>query len=612
MGISKRSLGINFTNEKQAAIRIWAPNATQVTVQSDDFYVPLDQEDYGYWSAITEKLGVGSRYWVLLDNEKRLPDPASLSQPDGVHEASEALDLNYYWQDKDWSNIPLKDYIFYELHTGTFTPEGNFEGIAAKLDYLLELGVTAIELMPIAAFPGTRNWGYDGVFPFAVQSSYGGAKGLQALVNLCHQKGLAVVLDVVYNHVGPEGNYLAAYGPYFTDKYQTPWGSAVNYDDRDCDAVRDMVVENVLMWFRDFHIDALRLDAVHAIKDFSALHVLAEIREKTNALSATTGRTHYLIAESDLNDPRYISSLKENGLGMDAQWTDEFHHALRVTAGEPKKGYYSDFSGISDLAKSYTDAYVYTRTYSKERGKTFGRKAAANQPGSQFVVFSQNHDQVGNRMLGERSSTLYSFEMQKLLAAAVLFSPFQPLLFMGEEWGETNPFLYFVSHGDATLVEQVREGRKAEFAAMHTESMAPDPQDESTFQASKLNWERLKNPGNHQLFLYYQQLIALRKKYEVLSGADRNACRVFTFHEKNCLLLERGVTGSKALVLCFLNFSTSMQHLIVPGYLKQVSKIIDSSDPIWHGPKAAPDQLFADQELTLHPESFIAYSAEYV
>lgn len=436
MGISKRSLGINFNKKNQAVIKVWAPKASRVTVRSGNNKVTLKKEGYGYWSAITGQISAGSSYWFILDDEKQLPDPASLSQPDGVHEASVALDLNCYWQDEHWTNIPLKDYIFYELHVGTFTPEGNFKGVAAHLDHLLGLGITAIEMMPVAAFPGTRNWGYDVVIPFAVQTSYGGADGLQSLVNLCHQKGLAVVLDVVYNHVGPEGNYFDEYGAYFTDKYQTPWGAAFNYDDRDCDAVRDFVVENVLMWFRDFHIDALRLDAVHAIKDFSAVHLLEEIRTKTDELMAATGRTHYLIAE--------------------------------------------------------------------------------------------------------------------------------------------------------------------------------DPQDEATFRACKLNWKLLNMSGHHQIFLYYKQLIALRKKYMALSAGDRNACCVSAFTEKNCLLLERGITGSKELVLCFMNFSTAEHSLIVPGYLQHLKKITDSADPRWHGLKAAPDQVHADQQLTIQPESFIAYSAEYV
>ena len=385
-----------------------------------------------------------------------------------------AVDLAYDWKDEQWKNIPFNDYIIYELHTGTFSPEGNFSGIKTRLDHLLSLGITAIEIMPVAAFPGDRNWGYDGVFPFAVQASYGGAKALQDLVAACHEKGLAVILDVVYNHVGPEGNYLEHFAAYFTDKYHTPWGRAVNFDDKDSDGVRAFVVENALMWFRDFHIDALRLDAVHAIKDFGAVHILEEIRRRTDELMKETGRIHYLIAESDLNDPRYISSIAQYGLGMDAQWVDEFHHALRVTAGENRIGYYLDFNGLSDLAKSYADAYVYTGAYSEERRKTFGR-AAKNHPGQQFIVFSQNHDQVGNRMLGERSSTLYGFRMQRLMAAAVLCAPYLPLLFMGEEYGETSPFLYFVSHKDPELIEMVRKGRREEFAALHAKGECTRP-----------------------------------------------------------------------------------------------------------------------------------------
>ncbi len=328
------------------------------------------------------------------------------------------------------------------------------------------IGVNAIELMPVVQFPGSRNWGYDGVFPFAVQHSYGGARGLQTLVDICHQKGIAVVLDVVYNHLGPEGNYLGAYGPYFTDKYNTPWGNALNFDDAWCDGVRQFFIENVLMWFRDFHVDALRLDAVHAIKDFSAVHILREIKMHVNQLTKETGRTHHLIVELDLNDPKFINPLEEQGFGMDAQWIDEFHHALRVTATGESTGYYSDFTGISHLAKAYQDAYVYDGQYSPHRFKKFGLKAE-NHPGQQFIVFSQNHDQVGNRMLGERTSQLVSLEMQKLMAGAVLVSPYLPMLFMGEEYAEPNPFLYFVSHTDPDLVEAVRKGRKAEFAAFH-------------------------------------------------------------------------------------------------------------------------------------------------
>ncbi|MEJ2883448.1 malto-oligosyltrehalose trehalohydrolase [Pedobacter sp. GR22-6] len=594
----RRTIGLNFNEHQQAVINIWAPNAKRLSVKTASSIVVLQQQPHGYWGATSNELSEGEEYWLLLD-EQLLPDPTALSQPRGVHGPSMALSLGYAWTDADWCNPALEDYLIYELHTGTFSPEGDFNGIAARLDHLLELGITAIEVMPIASFPGERNWGYDGVFPFAVQHSYGGAAGLQQLVDLCHAKGLAVILDVVYNHMGPEGNYLNEFGPFFTSKYQTPWGEAINFDDAGCDGVRDFVVENVLMWFRDFHIDALRLDAVHAIRDFSARHILQEIRLQTDELMKQTGRVYYLIAECDLNDPRYISDLSKNGMGMDAQWVDEFHHALRVSAGEPRKGYYADFSGLAQLAKSFQDAYVYTGAYSEERQKRFGRAATAH-PAKQFVVFSQNHDQIGNRMLAERSSALYSFEMQKLLAAAVLLSPFIPLLFMGEEWGAGSPFLYFVSHTEEELIAKVREGRKAEFAAMHLNGTAPDPQDEQTFLDSKLNWEELEGQQQQQLFKWYKQLIALRKHEELLRRPELSAVRCQVFEEQKCLLIERGLSGSKAFICCLFNFSNTRQQLAVPAHMTLIEKIADSA--VGNG----------NTLTSFQPESFLAYSAYYV
>ncbi|MGV3585923.1 MAG: malto-oligosyltrehalose trehalohydrolase, partial [Adhaeribacter sp.] len=459
INVSERTLGVNFTPAGEAIIRVWAPKAQQVAVAlPDNITLPLQDEEFGYWSAKTYQLEPGDTYQFILDDDKKLPDPASLSQPEGVHGPSQALAIkNFAWTDTAWKNIPLGDYILYELHTGTFTPEGTFAALEEKLDYLIKLGVNAIEIMPVVQFPGSRNWGYDGVFPYAVQDSYGGAAGLQHLVDVCHQKGIAVILDVVYNHLGPEGNYLGEYGHYFTDKYNTPWGPALNFDDAWCDGVRQYFVENLLMWFRDFHIDAVRMDAVHAIKDFSPTHILREMKQLVNQLMQETGRTHYMIVELDLNDTRFINPLEEQGYGMDAQWIDEFHHALRVTATGENTGYYADFSGIQHLAKTYQDAYVYDGQYSPHRNKTFGIKAE-NNPGEQFIVFSQNHDQVGNRMLGERTSTLTTYEMQKLLAAAVIVSPYLPMLWMGEEYSEPNPFLYFVSHTDPELAEAVRKG----------------------------------------------------------------------------------------------------------------------------------------------------------
>jgi maltooligosyltrehalose trehalohydrolase len=616
MDVLRRNIGLCFYGDIWL-LRVWAPDAGRVELklEASGLTFDLHPAPYGYWEFESREISAGDCYWLLIDG-KQLPDPAAVAQPKGVHGPSQARDLNFTWEEGSWNNLPLKEYIFYELHTGTFSAGGDFEGIAEKLDHLIDLGITAIEIMPIASFPGERNWGYDGVFPFAVQESYGGPLALQQLVSLCHRKGLAVVLDVVYNHLGPEGNYLSEFGPYFTAKYRTPWGNAVNFDDQGAHGVREYFIENVLMWFRDFHIDALRLDAVHAIKDFSAVHILQDIREHVDRLSEKTGKAHYLIAECDLNDPRYISSLNRNGLGMDAQWVDEFHHALRVSAGEPKQGYYSDFNGVAHLGKSFRDAYVYTGMYSAERKNFFGRSAGGH-PGSQFVVFSQNHDQVGNRMLGERTSMLLSFEMQKLMAAAVVWSPFLPMLFMGEEWGETSPFLYFIDHTDPDLVDLVRKGRQEEFAAMHTAGEAPDPKDEKTFLNSKLNWDLLTTQKHRVLLLFYRKLIALRKQNPVLSAADVNSVRVFIHQTKNCLVIERGSGKSKEMVLCLLNFSASVQQLPVPAGIINGKKIMDSADPGWLGQSASPEEFsLSDQETTndirIQPQSFLAYSAFYV
>lgn len=606
INVLKRGIGVNFDKDGLAEIRVWAPDATQVCLVAESLSLELQPDDFGYWTAISDLIKPGMYYEFVLDNGRPLPDPAALAQPDGVHGRSMAMRLDYGWNDLSWQNIPLQDYIFYELHPGTFTAVGDFNGVADRLDHLILLGVTAIELMPVATFPGKRNWGYDGVFPFAVQESYGGLASLQRLVDLCHQKGLAVVLDVVYNHLGPEGNCLAEFGPYFTDKYKTPWGNALNFDDQDSDGVRAFFVENALMWFRDFHVDALRLDAVHAIKDFGAVHILQQIRTYTDLLIQQTGRMHYLIAECDLNDPRYITPVEANGLGMDAQWVDEFHHALRVSAGEPAKGYYKDFSGIRHLAKSYKDAYVYTDMYSKERKKTFGRSATGHAP-SQFVVFSQNHDQTGNRMLGERTSMLFSFELYKLFAAAVLFSPYLPMLFMGEEWGETNPFLYFVNHGDEGLIEMVRAGRGAEFAEMFSEGSPPDPQDEATFMHSKLNWNLLSEDRHACIFRYYQRLIALRKRYL----SSKNTRNVVVLEEDNCLLLEQGTSGQDSLVWCVMNFSAHQHILDIPGHILISEELLNSAAAQWLGTGSTLIEN-NPKKIIVQPESFIAYTARYV
>ncbi len=604
--VSKRQLGVNFDAAGNAAIRVWGPLLKSVDLLANGQKLPLQKDDYGYWTAQTANIKPGDEYKFVIDNETERPDPASLFQPEGVHGPSAAFDVTSFdWADADWQNPALKDYIFYELHTGTFSPEGHFKGVEEKLDHLLKLGATAIEIMPVAQFPGERNWGYDGVFPFAVQNSYGGPEGLMQLVNACHNRGMAVVLDVVYNHMGPEGNYFNDYGPYFTDKYNTPWGNAINFDDAWCDGVRAYFIENALMWFRDFHIDGLRLDAVHAIKDFSTKHILQEIKEHTDLLMQQTGRRHYLITELDLNDPRFIDTLEKRGFGMDAQWVDEFHHALRVTAGGDKSGYYADFDGIAHLAKAYKDAYVYDGIYSPHRNKTFGTKT--DNPGEQFIVFSQNHDQVGNRMLGERTSQLHSFEMQKLLAGAVLVSPYLPMLFMGEEWSEPHPFQYFVSHTDPELVEAVRKGRKEEFKAFHAQGEAPDPQSEETFNRSKLQWDLLTEPLHEQMLNYYKALIQLRKALPALHNMDRKQLEVSFDEQANTLMLHRW--NGEAHVVAAMNFSGQIAQANLPeGYTWTM--VFNSAAKQWGGSTDTTTQPVT--KTNLQPESIVIYSNEHI
>lgn len=605
--ILERALGVNFTAQGESQVLVWAPKALEVSIvlPEQKLTIPLERLEQGYWGAHTYQIEPGDLYQVVLDGNQTRPDPASLSQPQGVHGPSRACCLpDFCWNDGSWRNLRLEDYILYELHTGTFTPAGTFAALEEKLDYLLDLGITAIELMPVAQFPGDRNWGYDGVFPYAVQDSYGGVRGLQHLVDTCHSKGLAVILDVVYNHLGPEGNYLGSFGPYFTDKYNTPWGPAINFDDAGCDAVRRYFTENLLMWFRDFHLDALRLDAVHAIKDFSPVHILAEMKQQVNQLMEATGRVHYLIVELDLNDTRFISPLEEHGYGMDAQWIDEFHHALRVTATGETSGYYADFNGISHLAKAYRDAYVYDGQYSAHRDKTFGIPATGI-PGRQFVVFSQNHDQVGNRMLGERTSALTTFEMQKLLAAAVLVSPFLPMLWMGEEYAEPHPFLYFVSHTDVELAEAVRKGRKAEFAAFHAQGEAPDPMEEETFRQSKLSWDLVHTEPHQTMLNWYRMLIRLRKELPALRHLNRENLHVEANEQARTLLLYRWHADQH--LVCLMNFSKGTQQVPAPGQVKAWRKVVDSADSNWKGPGSAPDHLAAGQPLPIQPESFLMY-----
>lgn len=554
--------GANLIGPGRVRFRVWAPFARQVAVElvsQDRTAIPMQPVSEGYFEVIVEDVDPRARYRYLLDGKKARPDPVSRFQPDGVHGPSAVVDPDCFtWTDGGWRGLPLNDLIIYELHVGTFTHEGTFEAIIPQLSYLKErVGITAIELMPVAQFPGGRNWGYDGVYPYAVQSTYGGPNGLKRFVDACHAEGLAVILDVVYNHLGPEGNYLGEFGPYFTDRYRTPWGSAINYDGPDSDAVRRYVIDNALYWITEYHIDALRLDAIHGIYDFSATHVLKELSLAVHAQAAQLNRQVLVIAESDLNDARVIEPPAQGGYGLDGQWNDDFHHALRVVISGEQRGYYEDFHGIADLATAIREGFVYNGRYSAHRRRRHGNSSSQCRP-SQLVVFSQNHDQIGNRAVGDRLSTHLPWEALKAIRALILLSPNVPLLFMGEEYGETAPFQYFIEHGDRDLVEAVRQGRRREFSPFGwNPDDIPDPQDQATFMRSRLNRDRL-DEWQTSLLQWTHALIRLRKEESSLGAGDGQARRhrVWTFEDEKVLLVHRTAKAGSASLLV-LGFNKS-------------------------------------------------------
>lgn len=591
------NVGAFYHDSDKTSFVVWAPLADVVEVVVDKRAFPMKKDERGYWSVTREPVRPGARYRFRLDGGDALPDPASLFQPDGVHGDSEVVDRHFVWSDHEWKGLDPRDMILYELHTGTFTARGDFDGIREKFAHLRELGINTIELMPVAQFPGTRNWGYDGVFPFAVQSSYGGAQGLKNLINAAHGEGIAVVLDVVYNHLGPEGNYLGAYGPYFTPKYRNFWGESLNFDDAWCDGVRHFYWQNALMWLDEFHIDGLRLDAVHAIWDFSAVHFISELSAKVRALEEKTGRRKVLIAEIDLNNPRYIATPEKGGYGLDAQWIDEFHHALRALVTGQRDGYYEDFGTPDHLRKALRDSYVFTGEYSVHRKKTFGT-SATDHPYDQFVVFGQNHDQVGNRLLGDRLSTLVSFEGLKLVAGAVLLSPHIPMLFMGEEFGEKNPFQYFISHTDEELVNAVREGRKREFSYFNWKGEVPDPQSPDTFRACVLSWR--DDAEARALFSFYRELITFRKNRIAMRGTSRSSIQVYP-DTGNVVLYQRVYEGDRIFIT--LNFEKSDIRFQLP---ESGRRIFDSASAKWNGPGKEPDDTREHDQL-LYPESIAIF-----
>jgi len=595
-----RQPGAQLQPKGECCFRVWAPLKRKVTLLLPEHNATHDmqQDANGYWEVSVPNIQPGTLYYYVLDDNGRRPDPASRCQPEGVHGPSAVTDPHgFTFTDDSWQGMPLENMILYELHTGTFTPEGTLAAITERLPYLKELGVTAIEIMPVAQFPGTRNWGYDGVYPFALQNSYGSIDDLKKLVDAAHHTGLAVILDVVYNHQGPEGNYFSDFGPYFTDKYKTPWGAAINFDDAWSDGVRNFYIANALMWLDEFHIDGLRLDAVHAYWDSSALHFVQELGAAVKELEHRSGKKKVIIAEIDLNNPRYITPVANGGYGLDAQWTDEFHHALHSRLTGEDSGYYEDFGKLELLAKAYMDGYVYTGEYSAHRKRKYGLPPE-HLPYSQFVAFIQNHDQVGNRLLGNRITTQVSFECLKLIAATVLLSPHVPLLFMGEEYGEKNPFQFFTEFSDPALIEAVRKGRQREFACFAGDSELPDPQSEETFFRSHLSWDHHQGQGA-VLFAFYRHLLHFRKTRPAMQGMTREDVHIHPVQGQT-LSFERKIINDHIYI--WLHFGDRPVTLTNDSGCP-LRKIFDSADDQWLGPGTTE----SDGMIELQPYSAVIY-----
>ncbi|AEB45763.1 malto-oligosyltrehalose trehalohydrolase [Micromonospora maris] len=541
---------------------VWAPEAKRVRLRLPDADHEMRAGRGGWWRV--EVPDAGADYAYLLDDDNQaLPDPRSLWQPFGVHGVSRAYDHSAFaWTDSAWTGRQLPGSILYELHVGTFTPEGTFDAAIDKLDHLVDLGVDMIELLPVNAFNGEHNWGYDGVCWFAPHEPYGGPDGLKRLVDAAHAKGLGVILDVVYNHFGPSGAYAPRFAPYLSDR-TTPWGQAVNLDGPHSDGVRRFILDSVLMWLRDYHVDGLRLDAVHAMPDTRAVHLLEEIAVEVESLSVHLGRPLSLIAESDLNDPRLISPREAGGYGLQAQWNDDAHHALHTLLTGERQGYYGDFGTMECLAEVLTGAFFHTGTWSSFRNRQHGRPVDPRTPGHRFVAYLQNHDQIGNRAVGDRLSASLSPAMLRVGAVLLMASPFTPMMFMGEEWAASTPWQYFTSHPEPELATAVVLGRRQEFATHGwTAEAVPDPQDRQTFVRSRLDWAELDKPEHRAMYDFYRRLIALRKSRPELS--DPHLFAVEVRHGDRFLVMRRGGC------LVAANLADKPQRVTLPGVARRV------------------------------------------
>lgn len=611
------TLGAVPGDDNCCEFRVWAPKAKAVDVHligegESDRHVSMARVDRDYFRAVVEQVLPGQRYRYRLDGGDEYPDPASRYQPDGVNGASEVVDRRYLWRDETWKGVPLKDFIIYELHIGTYSPEGTYLGAIPYLDELVELGITAIELMPIAQFPGDWGWGYDGVFIFAPHNTYGTPDDFRALVDACHERGVAVILDVVYNHFGPEGNCLPRYADYTRPVYKGPWGDAVNVDGPDSDEVRHFFIENAFYWFNEFHIDALRLDATHFIYDFSPYTFLEELTDQIDVFCKNTGRDIYLIAEDDRNLAKLVRPRSEAGFGMNAQWLDDFHHALHTNLIGENYAYYQDFGMFWQLEQTFREGFVYTGQYAPNRRRRHGT-SSADIPAERFIVFIQNHDQIGNRMPNDRYVKIFSHEQVKLAVGTVILSPYLPLFFMGDEYGETAPFEYFIHYESEDLLNAVRKGRVDTFSFLMPPGTEPsDPAASDTFVVSKLD-HSLRTKGVHRVLLdYHKTLLRLRRTIPALAEPSKLRLEVRAYDRQRVLYVRRWKDESE--VFAALNFSEEATTIMlgVPG--GRWKKQFDSADPRWDADsdlaKAARQRTLnstGETEFTLPPHSFALY-----
>jgi maltooligosyltrehalose trehalohydrolase len=561
---------------------VWAPNHKQVTLllvgQNQRF--GMQRLEGGYWTCTAQNIASDTLYTYQLDKGMQKPDPASHFQPQGVFGPSAVVDhASFKWDDQRWRGLNLGDMVFYELHVGAFTPEGTFNAAVSRIGELADLGFSAVELMPISQFSGKRNWGYDGVFPFAVQNSYGTPNDLKSLVNECHRQEVALFLDCVYNHLGPEGNGLNDFAPYFPNSRMGLWGPKVNLDGFQSEGVRNFFLENALYWLSQYHVDGIRIDAVFSMADRSPVHFLGELNDAVKLYSDKVGKKCHLIAESGCNFPQVLAPSQQGGFGFDGQWLDDFQHALFALLTGEREGYYRYYGSLRDVAEALTDAYVYMGSEDDFKRRN-PNESYSWIPADKFVVFSQNHDQIGNRLLGDRLTTIAGLEAAKTAACITFLSPYVPLIFMGEEFGETAPFMFFTDYQDKQLIDAVREGRKREFVEFHWQGEVPNPQSDEVFEKSKINWQTRRSEKGKQIAAYYSTLIKLKKLPVFRSVAGRQIKQVKTENDRVLMLLKENGNTQAVIVA---NFSRQLCSFVFPFEGEGFVKLLDSADTAWAG-----------------------------